>query len=239
MIGHNKNIFITGGAKRLGRGIALKLAEQGYNIIIHYNHSKKEAQETQKDIQKLGRECAIYQCDFNDMDLVNEMINQIWKKFKRIDILINNASIYRKSSIKEEDFMLKWQEDMNIHIQTPLNLIYKFYKKQKTGQIINIIDSQIKNDTTEYTTYLLSKKMLAIITKLLVKELSPNIRINAIAPGYILKPDEGMDEDFHNKRIKNIPLKRQGSINNIYQSIKFLIENEYITGEIINNSGGE
>ena len=232
-----KNIaLITGGCKRLGKEISLHLANSGYDIIIHCNKSFNIGIEIKKKIESIGRECFIYKADFSTDDGIIEFINSIKKRFNKLSLLVNNAGYFKRKPLSDSDTHLI-NEMININLKSPLLLTKYFSDILKGGQIINILDSKIFNIDANYFIYSLTKKSLADITKLSAKEFSPDIRINGIALGLLLK-----NEDENKKKYENfdnsIPLNKYRDKEYFFQTIDFLINNKFITGEIISLDGG-
>jgi len=239
-----KAALITGGAKRIGREIAIFLAEQGYDIAISYNKSALEAKEFAKEIkQKFSVNCEIFKSDLCQKNAAEKLAKDVIKKFPHLNLLVNNASIFNKSNfITKSDTEL--MENLNIHLIAPLILSKKFAeniidKSIANSQIINLIDKNIVRFDTSYFYYLLSKKSLADLTKMLAVELAPNIRVNGIAPGFILNPiDEKTPSQQTKNVIKKIPLQRKGDAVNIVQAVEFFLKNDFVNGQIISIDGG-
>ena len=224
--------LVTGGAKRIGRAICLKLAHMGYSIALHYHNSAKEAQKTRDSIREGGGTCELFSCDLTNDTEVSQFIKKVSKKFPDLNLLVNNASIFKKSNLRTvtaKDFDL----DFTIHLKTPLILSRDFASVCSQGNIINIIDTHVVDDQTKHFSYLLSKKALGELTRMAAVELAPTIRVNGIAPGFILPPEGS------NKRVDQIPLKKKGDVDNVTDAIEFLIRNPYVTGQVIFIDGGE
>ncbi len=240
----NKTALITGGAKRIGAGIAAKLAKMGYDLVITYNNSKKEAEILQNSIiSKYSVKCQIIKCDLLKVTEVEKLVSYLEKNLDNWNLLINNASIFNQSkfiSSNSTDLI----NNLQIHLLSPLILSHFFAKNAiinqiKDANIINMVDKNIKRFDTKYFNYLLSKKFLAQTTEMLALELAPQIRVNAIAPGFILNSIDNSDSQTAiSKIIAKIPLKSKGKIENILQTIEFLIENKFVTGQIIFIDGG-
>ncbi len=232
--------LITGGAKRIGREIAICLASRGYDLLISYNNSKKEAEKLADEISKKYQvRVEIFHCDLTDARQAKKLINFAKDNFKNLNLLVNNASIFNKSkflSAGENELL----DNLNIHLISPLILAKEFAKfAGKNAQIINMIDKNIVRFDTSYFHYLLSKKSLAESTKMLALELAPSIRVNGIAPGFIINPiDGGISQNDIDKIIKKIPLEKKGDIKNIIQTVEFLLDNNFINGQIIFVDGG-
>ncbi len=232
-----KAALITGGAKRIGKAISIFLAEKGYDIALHYNTSEKEAKVVKNEINKLGRKCDLYKCNlFNTKDLI-PLVRKVKKSFPNLSLLVNNASIFEEGKFFETDNSFL-DKHLNINFKAPFFLSQGFAKYCKKGQIINLLDTNIRRIKTKFFAYNLSKKMLFEFTKMSAVELAPNIRVNAIAPGPILSPP-GKDINHLRKKGLIVPLKQEGEIKNIIQGVDFLIENDYITGQCIFVDGGK
>ena len=233
----NPAVLITGGSQRIGRAIALQLAACGYDIALHYNRSFKPAAATAREIQPYGVNCATFACDLNKAAEVKELIPRILKKFPSLSVLINNASIFERSTLKNgtlNDLERHWA----INFRAPYILTQEFARQSRTGNIINILDTNVQQNKVTHTPYLLSKKALQDLTELAAIELAPQIRVNAIAPGLILPPKDKKN-DYLQRLAKAIPLKRQGNPRNISQTVQFILENDYLTGQTIFVDGGE
>ncbi len=235
-----KAALITGGAKRIGREISILLASQGFDIAISYNKSKSEAQKLAREItQKYQVNYAIFAADLCDQNQAKNLINAVQRSFPHLNLVINNASIFNKSKFLDgsDHEMIT---NLNVHFISPLIIAKEFAKKAPSNsQIINIIDKNIVRYDTQYFYYLLSKKALGELTKMLSLQLAPHIRVNGIAPGFILDPiDQKLDKSEMEKIVKKIPLQRKGNPKNICQSVDFLVNNDFINGQIIFVDGG-
>ena len=237
----NKTIFITGAAKRIGKEIALTFKELGWNIIIHYNSSKSDADNLADQINKDNPNSAkTVQGNLDVKEDVQKIINEVNNSFPSIDLLINNASTFYPTPIDEisEDH---WEKLIGSNLKGPLFLIQglKENLKKSNGSIINITDTNLTKGVANYSIYSAAKAGLEAITKGLARELAPEIKVNAIAPGAMLEPpDVTWTEEQKNRVIETIPLKRMGSEKDIANAVKFLANSEYITGQTIKVDGG-
>ena len=237
-----KTVLITGGSRGIGRCIAENLARDGYNIILNYNKSVKQAKQIQKELAEQGVKIEIYKADVSKREEVKKMIKYTLNKFKNIDILINNAGIAKLQMFNDIT-----DDDWNEMISTNLNSV--FYTIQETlpnmihnkqGCIINISSIWGLVGASCEVAYSVSKAGVNGMTKALAKELGlSNIRVNAIAPGVI---DTEMNSNLDNaikEEIKNeTPLNKIGKPIDIYRCVKWLIEDEFTTGQIISPNGG-
>lgn len=237
----NKTIFITGAAKRIGKEIALTFKELGWNIIIHYNSSKKDADDLANQINKDNPNSAkTVQGNLDIKEDVQKILSEVSETFPSIDVLVNNASTFYPTPIDEisEDH---WERLIGSNLKGPLFLIQglKDQLKSSKGSIINITDTNLSKGVPNFSIYSAAKAGLEAITKGLARELAPDIKVNAIAPGAMLEPpDVTWTEEQKNKVIENIPLNRMGSEKDIADAVSFLAHSEYITGQIIKVDGG-
>ena len=237
----NKTIFITGAAKRIGKEIALCFSEMGWNIIIHYNSSKNDAQVLADEINGNNPDSAItVQGNLDVKEDVEKVINEVRDAFPTIDLLINNASTFYPTPI-EDISEEHWDKLVGSNLKGPLFLIkgLKDKLKESKGSIRNITDTNLSKGVANYSIYSAAKAGLESITKGLARELAPDIKVNAIAPGAMLEPpDVTWTEEQKNKVISSIPLNRMGSEKDISEAVKFLAKSNYITGQIIKVDGG-
>ena len=236
-----KTIFITGAAKRIGKEIALCFSEMGWNIIIHYNSSKNDAQVLADEINGTNPDSAItVQGNLDVKEDVEKLINEVRDAFPTIDLLINNASTFYPTPI-EDISEEHWDKLVGSNLKGPLFLIkgLKDKLKESKGSIINITDTNLSKGVANYSIYSAAKAGLESITKGLARELAPDIKVNAIAPGAMLEPpDVTWTEEQKSKVISSIPLNRMGSVEDISEAVKFLAKSNYITGQIIKVDGG-
>lgn len=233
--------LITGGAKRIGKSIALCLAKRGYDLVIHYNNSKTEAENLKIEIEKLGVNCSLIKADLLDSKQVSDLSLQM-QKFPNWNLLVNNASIFRKSKFLESSID-ELEKNFLVHVKAPMilskALAENCAKNNLSGNIINMVDKNIVRYETKYFDYILSKKTLSEATKMLALQLAPQIRVNGIAPGFILN---SIDEENPSEETKNllakIPLKKKASEDDIVNGVKYLLDSDFITGHILFIDGG-
>lgn len=237
---HQQAAVITGGATRLGRHFAEALADAGFDIALHVNRSRDEAEDVASGIRAKGRVCEIFHCDFLSENLNEELGNLIQaakQRFPGLNLLLNSASAYEPAPIaKTELAMLETQFRVNMF--TPLLLTRHFANVVNEGQVINIIDNKVAYHQYPYAAYLLSKKSLAEMTRMAALEFAPRIRINGLAPGVVL-PASQRTSDYVQWRIDGIPLKQQGAPAHLVQALNYLLENPFVAGQILFVDGGE
>jgi NAD(P)-dependent dehydrogenase (short-subunit alcohol dehydrogenase family) len=234
-----RTALITGGSKRLGRAFTEYLAGAGWNVIIHFNSSFTEVTELVKELKKRYplQKFSALQADLTVASETETLIPKAVSEFGKIDLLINNASVFLPAHIVETTADL-FDIHFNIHVRTPFFLIKAFAKHCKKGNVINIIDTRISSNKSDYAAYSLSKQGLWNLTKMAAFELAPEIRVNAIAPGIILPP-EGKDMNYLRELADNVPMKRPGDVDSVLKSMDFILENDYLTGQIIYADGGQ
>ena len=234
-----KTALVTGAARRVGREIALTLARKGAHLILHYGHSRKEAEDLARTIQALGVRATIMQADLANSHQCYDLVRTILKQ-GTIDIVINNASIFHKTPF-EKVTMEDWDQNVAVNLRAPFilgsQLGYEM-KKKGSGKIINIIDWAAMRPYKDYLPYCVSKGGLLTLTQTLALELAPHVQVNGIAPGPVLPPESFTEEN--KKRLKLItPLQRLGSPDDIAKTVSFLLEGtDFITGAIIPVDGG-
>lgn len=235
--------LVTGAAKRVGKEIVLTLADAGYKTAIHYGSSSIEAEALASDINsRFGAGAAFaIKADLYDMDACKELPYRVMENFGRIDLLVNNASIFYKTPI---DKVSSGEIDRfhTIHVKAPFEISLAAAKylgeKSAPGGIINMIDIHTDFVRKDYLPYTISKASLKALTKTLALELAPKILVNAIAPGAILEPTSGHPPGVEEKIVARIPLRKFGEPSDIAKTVLFLAEAKYITGQTIVVDGG-
>jgi len=233
-----KVALITGSAVRLGREIAHHLAKNGWDIALHYRTSSKDVADFEAVLKTGFPEQRFYafQADLGDVNQTQTLIKQVVKRFDQLNLLINSASIFESSPFKETS-----AESLVRHSQvnfvSPFILMRDFANNVSNGQIINIVDTRITSNKSDYLSYSLSKKSLWELTKMAALELAPDFRVNAIAPGAILAP-AGKDQQYLEKVADLTPMKTPSGVISILKSIDYILGNEDLTGQLIFCDGG-
>jgi len=236
-----KTALVTGGSKRIGATTVRLLHEAGYNLVIHCRLSRQSADSLAEELNKIrGDSARVIQGDLNDETIYNNLIEQAFKCWNRLDVLVNNASSFYPTpvgSITMDD----WHNLINSNMKAPLFLAQAAapYLKQTQGNIINMLDVHAQRPMKEHPVYCAAKAGLAMLTMSLAKELGPNIRVNGVAPGAILWPDNEMPEHTKKLILERTSLKKAGDPIDIAKTILFLVRDaHYITGQIIAVDGG-
>jgi pteridine reductase len=236
-----KTALVTGGSKRIGATTVRLLHEAGYNLVIHCRLSRQSADSLAEELNNKRNDSArVIQGDLNDETIYNNLIEQAFKCWNRLDVLVNNASSFYPTpvgSITMDD----WHNLINSNMKAPLFLAQAAapYLKQTQGNIINMLDVHAQRPMKEHPVYCAAKAGLAMLTMSLAKELGPDIRVNAVAPGAILWPDNEMPEHTKKLILERTSLKKAGDPIDIAKTILFLVRDaHYITGQIIAVDGG-
>lgn len=235
----NKTALITGASKRIGKAITELLAEQGWNVIIHYNRSGKAAVEL-AGLLKEKYPTQFFEPVKTNLHQINEVVDLVPKlveKYGCFDLLVNNASVFDSGYLKDTSTEL-FEKEMNVNLKAPFFLMRDFANYCKSGNIINFVDTRITSNKTNFAAYSISKKGLWELTKMAALEFAPNIRVNAIAPGVTLPPAD-KDENYFANLAKNIPMKKPGGMPPILNSVDYILRNEHLTGQLLFADGGE
>ena len=233
--------LVTGGAKRVGRTIVQRLAQAGYDVAFTYYSSKMEADQLVEETMRLhGRKAIAIQADLTEPEIWVEPIRMaITREFERLDVLVNNASLYQAANLQQTDISLMRKLDA-IHVQSPLLLCKAFESllQSSHGHVVNMADLLAEKPSPKYLAYCASKAALANLTLGLARELAPEVTVNGIAPGVVEWPDD-LPEAERQKYLSRVPLGRPGTPADVAELVHFLCTGgSYITGQIIRLDGG-
>jgi len=225
--------LVTGAAHRLGKVFALTLARQGFDILLHYHQSLDEALQTKSEIESVGRRVVLSQADLTAPTQISSLISEI----DSLSVLVNSAAFMPGGNV---DLLTieNWDTSLDLNLRAPFLLSQECAKKMtEGGLIVNITDVGAQKAWSRYPSYTVSKAALESLTKILARALAPKIRVNAIAPGFVLQSDIVSDEEWQ-RLINRIPLRRPARTEEIASALEFLLKNEYITGQTIVVDGG-
>ena len=235
-----KTALITGAARRIGAAVARRLHAEGMNLVLHYRNSELDAQALCRTLNAARRDSAIVaQADLANLGGFGSLIKAALQ-WGSLDLLLNNASVFYATPIgkvSEAD----WDELLGSNLKAPLFLSQAAapYLKHSHGIIINMLDIHARRPLREHTLYSTAKAGLAMLTLSMARELGPEVRVNGVAPGPILWPEQGLDEQSKQAIIDNTALKRSGSPDDIASAIVYLVRDaDYVTGQIIAVDGG-
>lgn len=239
----HKIVLITGGAKRVGAAICRQLHAQGANLMIHYNTSVNEARALQAELNLMRPDSvAIIQGDLLNLAVLPNLVSETIKHFGRLDVLINNASTYYPTEIGQINEN-NWQDLIGSNLKAPVFLAQAAATelRKNHGCIVNITDMHIERPKKGYIVYSVAKAGLVTLTKSLAHELSPEVRVNAVAPGPVQWPEGNpqFDEVYRQRVINQTLLKRVGEPEDVAKAVKFLIyDAPFVTGHVLAVDGG-
>lgn len=234
-----RTALVTGAGKRVGRAIALRLAQAGCDVAVHFNRSATEAADTAEQCRKLGARAELFPADLSDHAAARALASAVIEKFSRLDILINNASVFEPQSL--EDFSVEaWNRDFAVHVTAAMVLAHEARTALRAagGRIINMCDAATRRPWHSHIGYSVSKGALETLTRVLARAFAPEVNVVGIAPGVADWPEQ-YDEALRAKLTERIPLKRAGTPEEIAGLVHFLLsEGDFITGAIIPIDGG-
>ena len=240
-VSERKTVLITGAAKRVGKVLALAFAHDGWNVIIHCNTSLEDARALAKEVAKCKVRTAVLQADLGDESEVEQIFPQIFNVFDKVDLLVNCAAIFDKDDLftSSED---SWGRHMMINLRAPVLLMRDFAqqfvgKENGVGNIINIVDAGVLRTNKGFFSYSVSKAALLSATKLAAAELAPNVKVNAISPWQVMPSKYDNAKDFE-ELVGASPLGVNNSADEIYDTIKFILKTNSITGQMITLDSG-
>ena len=229
--------LVTGAAIRLGREIALALADKGYAIGLHYNNSIRQAQELSHQLESKGVPVLMLKADLTLPEQIGEIFDQVSEYPCPLKVLVNSAAVMRGGSL-EELSIEDWDATLDLNLRAPwLCARYAAHLMNDNGVIINLTDAASGRPWKVYPAYSISKAGLEVLTRILARSLAPGIRVNAVAPGLVM-PAPDLPGDKWERLVERLPAKKPGTPQDIAQAVLFLIQNEYITGQTLVVDGG-
>lgn len=233
----NPLALVTGAGRRVGRVIALHLAGQGFAIGVHYHASEDEAGETIEDIRKMGVAAYPLKADLSDPLEIQHLFKQIDEIPLPLGVLVNSAAIMQRSDLLKID-VEEWDTMFNLNTRAVWLVSREAAARMRTGgSIINLSDVGAGKNWTGYGAYAVSKSAVETLTRVMARQLAPKIRVNAIAPGLLLRGGETSEMEWR-ALIEKVPMKTAGEIDQFLKTLDFLLSNGYITGEVITFAGG-
>lgn len=231
-------VLVTGGAHRLGRAIALGFARAGADVIIHYHRSAAEAEATLAELRGLGVRAAALQADLSDVAQAEHLADAALAQWGRLDGLVNSSGVWGATPIGEAT-PEQWDQFVNLNLRGAFFLTQRAVPALRAarGAVVNIADAGALRPWRNYTPYLISKGGLLTMTEALAKDLAPEVRVNAVAPGPVLLPD-GWGAEQAQRAAKSTLLRRVGSPDDVADAAVFLARADYITGAVLPVDGG-
>jgi pteridine reductase len=229
--------LVTGAAKRLGRAAALRLAEEGADVVVHYRSSAADAQSAVAEIEKIGRRGFAMAADLSSVADIKRLFDEAAKHFGRLDILVNSAANFLPSSVVSTTEEV-WDASLDTNLKAPFfcaQAAAPLLRRSK-GCIINFADTSGLLGWPGYIAHSVSKAGVVMLTKVLAKAMAPEVRVNAIAPGTITMP--GDPPEWESDFIRLAPLRRTGAASDITGAVVFLVRSEFMTGQVLVVDGG-
>jgi 3-oxoacyl-[acyl-carrier protein] reductase/pteridine reductase len=240
MVIEGKTALVTGGAHRVGKAICLALAKAGANLVINYHASADAAQTTAAEVRELGVAALPIQADVSDLGQVESMVTAAKDRFGAIDILVNSASRFEKTPFPTTD-VAAWHRVTDILIHGSFycaNAIAPMMLERGEGAIVNIVDLAAWEPWPNFAAHSVGKAGLLALTRQLALELAPTVRVNAVAPGPVLPPPN-FSEAQTARTAQRTLLNRWGNAEDVAQAVMYLLQADYVTGEVIVVDGGE
>ena len=234
-----KTALVTGGARRVGRALALDLARAGADVVVNYFQSADEAEETVAEIVGMGRDAIAVHADVSLKPEVRRMIRRTADTFGRLDIVVNSASLFEMTPLLgiEEN---EWDRVLDVNLKGPFLVTQAaapLLRRDGGGVIVNIADLSAFQPWPSYAHHSVSKAGLVQLTRVTARALGPDIRVNCIAPGTVLPP-EGAGPDEIRRSRERTALKRIGSPDDVARALRFVVESDFVTGETVTVDGG-
>ena len=231
-----RTALVTGAARRIGRAVALALADEGASVVVHCGSSREEAEETANAIRQKGVNAWTVQADLSDPAEAEGIFARAVEAAGPVDILVNSASIFPPSRLA--DFTVEeLHRNVQINAMAPLQIARGFAAQGREGAIVNFLDTRMADYDAEHAAYHLSKRMLFTLTRMMAMEFAPRVRVNAVAPGLILPPDAKGRDDFERLAHTN-PLQKVGTVEGVVDAVLFLLRADFVTGEVLFIDGG-
>jgi len=232
---------VTGGAVRLGRAIAVALAEHGADVVLHYGRSRDDVERTAAEIHRLGRRAVTVSADLARPVEAAEMIFDAVAALGGADVLVNSAAIFEDAPLAETTEDL-YDRHLDVNLKAPFFLCREFVRRlpaDRPGHILNLADWRAETPPADYAAYTLSKAGIVALTRSLALQLAPRVQVNAIAPGAILPPPGGDEASWRTEKLPDIPLARTGAADDIAAAAVYLVRSRFVTGEVLHVTGGE
>jgi len=230
--------LVTGGAVRLGRAIALGFAEAGYDLLVHYHASAGPAESLVKDVEAMGRRCAAVQVDLTSAQGPRILLDALTHAYARLDVVVNSAAGFDATPLEDVDAD-GWDDIMALNVRAPHLVVREAapFLRETRGSVVNLVDLSAFQPWTEYPVHAVSKAALAHLTRVQARALAPQVRVNAVAPGAVLPPDDYPAERLEVLRART-PLRTLGTPDDVVQAVLFLAQAPFVTGQVLAVDGG-
>lgn len=235
-----KRALVTGGARRIGRAIALGLGKAGAAVVIHYRSSVAAAEGVAQELRAGGGVSTLIQADLSEAAEAEALLPRVWDEIGPVDVLVNNASIFPPGRL-EEMTLDDVTTNVRVNAWAPFTLIREMARRstpERERCVVNLLDARIAGGDPHHAAYHLSKLMLAELTRMAAVEFAPNLRVNGVAPGPVIPPED-KDEHYLKGLIAALPLSRQGSPDDIANAVLYLATASFVTGQTVFVDGGQ
>lgn len=236
--GFQRVALVTGGAVRLGRAISLGLAEAGFDVAVHFRSSEAPARDVGERIRELGRACTLVRADLAEPTAPEEVAGVVDAAFGRLDVLVNSAAGFETLTLEKADAEA-WDRVMHLNVRAPHLLVRATARllRAARGSVVNLVDLSAFQPWAEYPVHAVSKAALAHLTRVQARALAPHVRVNAVAPGAVLPPDEYGPERLDALR-ERTPLGALGTPQDVVAAILYLADAPFVTGQVLAVDGG-
>ena len=232
-------VLVTGAARRVGRAIALRLAQAGCRLAVHYCQSADAAAEVAEQCRRQGAEAECFRADLAQAERIPALVESVIERFGQLDVLINNASVFETMRLDDFD-LARWEETLRVNLTAPMALVHAAWPALKAagGRIVNLSDVSVAHPWPDHLAYCVSKGALDTLTRVLARALAPDVNVVGIAPGVAAWPEDYSDE-LRARLAAKIPLKRAGTVQDIAAAVHFVLAaGDYITGAVLPVDGG-
>ncbi len=228
--------LVTGGARRIGRSVSLALASAGANVVVHHRRSHADADALAREIGRLGVRAATIAADLEEPSEAEQLVAHARDLAGPIDILVNNASMFEAETLAAAAFD-RFARNVKINAWAPFILTRALARLTGHGRVVNLLDTRIAGLDLTHAGYILSKQLLATLTRMSAVAFAPGLTVNAVAPGLILPPP-GEDEAYLDRLARDLPLARHGSPEDVALAALFLLQSRFTTGQVLFVDGG-
>jgi NAD(P)-dependent dehydrogenase (short-subunit alcohol dehydrogenase family) len=231
-----KTALVTGAARRIGRAVSLALAASGSNVVVHHSRSAREAEALVAEIARLGVRATALGADLGEPDGAEALVGLAEERAGHLDVLVNNASVFEPETLETAalDHLVR---DVKVNAWAPFVLTRAFARRSGKGRVVNLLDTRVSGLDLAHVGYILSKHLLAVLTRMTAVAFAPGLTVNAVAPGLILPPP-GEDEAYLARLARDLPLKRHGGPEDVVRAVLFLLESDFVTGQVVFVDGG-
>ncbi len=234
-----KVALVTGGARRLGQAFVLALADAGMDVVVHYGHAAREAEETVMLARQKGVRALAVQADLRRAEDAQTLLPRVAGLMDSpVQVLVNSAALFKPGTVRDTD-LDNWTAHLRLNLRAPFLLTQSFVRElgDGVGKVVNIADWRAAYPGQKYLAYTLSKSALLTFTAMAARELAPHIQVNALALGAVLPPPD-KDDAYLQRLVQHIPARRSARIEEVTDALLFLLHNDYITGEVLFVDGG-